>query len=657
VGPVVLFLAEGGTPPAQLVSPKSDGTFYKVALPETNPTFTGNYVFSGWDYAASGSAISGIVHEGDVISGSSSASTGTILIVTAKKRLSAAATDKSLSSLVVKYSDGGYDNLISFDSSTTKYTINAISGKTSVKVNAVKATSQGNVKIMVGASQKANDADIDFGTSSITINVLVTAGDNGTQTYEIIVHSFLVQKTTYSGTVSSNYNTYSLNSVIIRNSAGGVLSTSNINTSTGNSWSAEIPNSATVASFVVALTDTDSKPYRSKSIARVGTATTNITLTLDSTQRDAGFAVTGPDELALMSSAAGKTLDYVLDNNIDLGTYNWTPPTGFSGHFSGNGYTIKNLVLKKTSGNTGLFSTILVGAVIENFTLEVSTDPTAVGGIAMTGASLFGGLVGEIYSGVGEIRIRNITVKGELHYASSSATFNTGGLIGDVNSANTSTLIIENCVSAIDITANNVARNGGIGGFIGTAESAFAGSIQIKNCYSTGNITVTGSGSGMWIRAGGIVGLTQDNNTHIAIENCYASGSISVISSSGNSSLWVGGLVGSVRNATYKSVTNSAALNPSLTCITGITALLIGRVTGTEKDAATLTNNAARSTMGITITTGSTYTVNDDDGDKDGGSVAVPDDSDDIITVLNTIESGTQDVWDWDTTTNLPRLK
>jgi hypothetical protein len=199
-------------------------------------------------------------------------------------------------------------------------------------------------------------------------------------------------------------------------------------------WSVNINEIYSPTSFVVVLHSVGLIPQRSfrESFPVDGrTKDDNIVLTINSA--NLANMVFTPNDLAAMTP----TENYFLMNDIDLNEFtgggstpiNWVGQTNYSGNFNGNGHTI-DLTLKKTDGDTGLFTSLANGAIVENFTLNVVTES----GLRMSNNSHFGGVVGVIGS-TGTFRIRNIAVSGSLNYGTQTAAnlyLIVGGLIGEV---------------------------------------------------------------------------------------------------------------------------------------------------------------------------------------------------------------------------------
>ena len=207
----------------------------------------------------------------------------------------------------------------------------------------------------------------------------------------------------------------------------------------------------------------------------------------------------------------------------------------FNATFNGNGYTISNLMINRSSTDgIGLFG--YTGS---------NSDISAVGllNVDISGQNKVGSLVGE-HVGV----ITNSYATGTVEGAGS----NVGGLAGEnganamvKNSCATSTvsgsgsqvggLVGNNFRGTITnscATGTVLGSGSNIGGLVGQNQEE-----TIRNSYATG--TVSGSGSDI----GGLVGF---NNT-ATIENSYATGDVKGSDSSSN----VGGLVGQNDGTTF----------------------------------------------------------------------------------------------------------
>jgi len=255
--------------------------------------------------------------------------------------------------------------------------------------------------------------------------------------------------------------------------------------------------------------------------------------------------------------------NYMLMYDISLANYSagegWLPigtyEAPFTGKFNGNGHKITNLAINRPDESyVGLFGYIKGGSVRA---LGVEIGAGGVGGIDA------GGIAGEINKGT----IIDCYSMGNIYGGSS------GGIVGDACGS-----AITNCYSA-----GNIYSTDGYAG--GIAAGIFYGS-KISNCYSTGDISGYASG--------GIVGwgpevvknynYNYDNNG--IVTNCYSAGNIS-----GNTS---GGIVGAVIYDWIITITNCAAINPT------IDADYPGRIVGFYIDVSNPSNNFALDVMTAT---------------------------------------------------------
>ena len=219
----------------------------------------------------------------------------------------------------------------------------------------------------------------------------------------------------------------------------------------------------------------------------------------------------------------------------------------FKGVFDGNGNTIQNLTMNRTSGaETGFFGVIL-GGTVRNLNLT---------GVSITANGHFtGGIAGNNNGGT----IINCSVQGAI--TNNIARTNTGGVAG----RNTSTATIANCFVNVNITGDT-----NVGGIAGQNDGV------IRNCYTVGSL-INSSGNNV----GGIAG---DNFG--SVTNCYST--IHTILGTAH----VGGIVG--RNDAAASITGCVALNNSVSRVSG-SALAFGCIAGNS--AGTFTGNVALENM------------------------------------------------------------
>ena len=261
----------------------------------------------------------------------------------------------------------------------------------------------------------------------------------------------------------------------------------------------------------------------------------------------AGNPVAITTKVELDEIATGLTKDYILVNNIDIGS-TWVPigngsgkgetdmTNQFTGHFEGNGHTV-NISGFAGSITTGIYSCELLG--------------------------LFGAV------GTGGV-VQNLMVKGTV-----SRTADTDKYIGGIAGWNTGT--IQNCVvtasvsgTSLNDTYNTVGGIAGINSDGGT----------ILNCYTTGSVS---AGTTLEANAGGIAGYNWG-----IVDSCYTTGEISIISGVNN---FAGGIVGTNGGNSTSIVQNCVALNAAITAPSGE----INRIT----DDITMVNNHAIAISGL----------------------------------------------------------
>ena len=327
-----------------------------------------------------------------------------------------------------------------------------------------------------------------------------------------------------------------------------------------------------------------------------------------------GYKESASAEKITIGCAVGGCRGYELTRSLDFSTATsyhstsnkalWTTGEGwlplgksedtsmhFEGVFEGNGYTISNLYINRsTSSDIGLFYRLSAPAEIRNVALSNVnvTGNYHVGGLlgqnfgklsnsyvatgTVTGASGVGGLVGLNYQGRIISSFANVSTRGGGNSTNGLFFIGSGGLVGN------------NFGSIINSrAAGDVSGEGALGGLAG---QNFA---SIINSYAQGNV------SGM--QSNNVGGLVGDNYADASIINSYAIGNVtgmksyigglsggnrgSIINSyatgdasGGNSGLRVGSLVGDNRGP----ITNSYAIGKASGIQVGG---LVGRSDGT----------------------------------------------------------------------------
>ena len=181
----------------------------------------------------------------------------------------------------------------------------------------------------------------------------------------------------------------------------------------------------------------------------------------------------------------------------------------FKGTFDGNGKTIKDIKMNRTSGNySGIF-----GYVDEAIVKDLTVDG-AINAYSYTGA---------IAGYANNSTISNCVNKALI----AGAYSNTGGVVGYLNG----TTIVEKCKNeaAITTTGTNTTSTQYYGGVVGYANT----NSTIKDCMNTGNVTAGYS-------IGGIVGYMNS----ASVSDSQNTGTITSLYSGSN--YGVGGVVGHV---------------------------------------------------------------------------------------------------------------
>ncbi|GMO23115.1 MAG: hypothetical protein Pg6A_10270 [Termitinemataceae bacterium] len=553
-----------------------------------------------------------------------------------------------LESLIVNY-DGQTTNAITpaFDTDTPNYyaTSTMVTGNVTIKAKAIDPNAKitiilkGTTNTILKAETASGSSGV-IGTTSVpnlsltnkTIQVSVKSTLNTTQVYEIDLTLDQGSKDVWSGTVNNKLNggTSSdgkeITQLIAWNADRSLKAVATLGTGSGSrTWTMEKHSYEAFRpqTFIVYLSGSGVNSV-SDEITPAGAPLGPATgIVINATK--AGIRLADANEFLQLGDPANIDKDFALGGDIDLagtGT-DWTGPDGYIGHFYGNGYTIRGLVLTQSTGTAGLFGGLGNNAVVENFTLEVSTSDNLKYTTPITNMS-FGGVAGYLSN---TVTIKNVTINGtiELYGVNSNTGFIIGGFVG---STGTSSIInIDKCVSNINIKVKSSlqgnSNTSGVGGFIGLIH----GETNITNSYSTGDIEFT-SGVDSFFLAGCFAGGIGSNvpgyeNWHVTIRNSYASGNLVIdyknrTAFNANFSTNVGGLVGGIRKVGTIVVENCAYIGNKIVVLRSSSDGLIGMgriYGGTNRSAgqigdtanSTFTNNIAR--LGITY--GATTSASD----------------------------------------------
>ena len=243
-----------------------------------------------------------------------------------------------------------------------------------------------------------------------------------------------------------------------------------------------------------------------------------------------------------------------------------TPPS-FTATFEGNGRTISNLVINRTTNNIGLFGATGSASAIRNVKLtsvNVTTTGSNVGALV--------GLNGDATNGGG--RIDNCEATGTVTGRSL-----VGGLVGKNYGP------ISGSSASVAVTSTRIDGSALAGGLVGQNLQT-----TITNSHATGDVTASHD------TVGGLVGSNYDDMASTttalprnAISGSTASGTVTTTGSE------VGGLVGWNNGP----ISDSDALNPSVTGVSYVGGL-VGQNDGA--DGAAGSNAISGSTASGTVT-------------------------------------------------------
>ena len=272
----------------------------------------------------------------------------------------------------------------------------------------------------------------------------------------------------------------------------------------------------------------------------------------------AGLAKCFPEDYYLYGNFSGKTI--ILDNDIDLGGYEWTPIgtlsssaafTSFAGIFDGNGHTIKGLHISKLRGSSYLCYAGLFGW--NNFDASFT--------------------------------IKNLKVEGDITISSNGNLTSSGSAyIGGIAACSGGS--IENCSSDVSInvtlTTGNDVYCGGIVGYMYNYDSSTK--AVLTKCCSKGSIKAYLTNSNK-PSVGGIAGNIANDHEVSLLE------SVSDIYATNGKISYLGGIIGqcssSVNDAIFKGNISTEYANYAL----------VGGIIGNSFSTCTLTNCIAIATL------------------------------------------------------------
>ena len=233
------------------------------------------------------------------------------------------------------------------------------------------------------------------------------------------------------------------------------------------------------------------------------------------------------DLMAIDDSAANLSLDYILMNDIDVGSQETDSlsfmPIGtvddpFIGSFDGGSYTISNITFSdNTLDDVGLFGRAVGQDPVFN---NVVLKNIALKDVNITGRQNVGGLLG---SG-SDVTIECCSIDNSGRNSNISGISEVGGLAGNMR---------QSTISDSYAACNVIGSGNNVGGLAGL----FGMTSHISKSYSTGD--VIGSGNNV----GGLVGFLEGHGADASrwmvptVSDSYAAGNVSGTNN-------VGGLVG-----------------------------------------------------------------------------------------------------------------
>ena len=177
----------------------------------------------------------------------------------------------------------------------------------------------------------------------------------------------------------------------------------------------------------------------------------------------------------------------------------------FSGHYNGNGHSIKELtVINRTELRSGFIASINYGTVSDLSIVDADFRDED------ESSSYMGVLAGRIQNG----SVARCFVSGTINIMGSGNT--TCGMLVGMNGGTITECGVSGTISVTDIGAH-------LGGLIGYIWPWY--SFEVNNCYSS--VDIDGNGQTLYI--GGFCGCVHDHFYHVLFENCYSSGSVTGI--------------------------------------------------------------------------------------------------------------------------------
>ena len=247
-----------------------------------------------------------------------------------------------------------------------------------------------------------------------------------------------------------------------------------------------------------------------------------------------------------------------LMNDIDLSGKQW-PGIGesakkpFSGKFDGQGFAVKNLLVKYTDvpEATGLFGAGLFGVVKGTVEIKDLTVEGVVNGLYSGDRTApVGGVVGLGYDT--NLTLTNVVNKADVS-ASRDSKDAVGGVVGAMDVSSTAVLTMTGCANFGKVTANTMETGGLVGRINGGS---------ITKSYNTGAVTMQDT----FGIAGGLVGSSRKALT---LTESYNTGAVANTANGFGS--YTAGLIGEMQSKlTLKAAYNTGAISGAKTNASGL---------------------------------------------------------------------------------------
>jgi predicted small lipoprotein YifL len=389
--------------------------------------------------------------------------------------------------------------------------------------------------------------------------------------------------------------------------------------------------------------------------------------------------------MAINDNAANLSKDYILTANIS----GVTTPIGsvlenmvpFTGEFDGNGHTITVNIGSGAAFSVGEFAGIYSGLFAGIGTGGSVHDLTVAGTVTITNSANqivgAGGVAGGMFTGAS---INNVESSVVVTVTSSgNGDVFAGGIVGGLQGGTVSNSHATGIISASGSghpiaggvvgvsqqgTVSNASATGNVSAITSADEGAQAGGVvgvshqgTVSNVYATGDISATSNGGSMGV--GGIVGACQGGTVSYA----YATGSVSATAqgtgpgeSNNSVTVCASGIVGGSNPGPV--IQYTVALNSAISATGNNYKRPSYRIISTPGGIVTTNDAANYGKVGLVLTGGNTGSVPANDTSQNGADVTASDASTQTWwTEIGFNGADWTNVWEWDDTSGLPKLR